>query len=432
MIDDGVGSSCCNLACIETIMTYLPFSMTLHTRHIRLLNAVAVALTAIWIGVLGLNLDPTINDFDDYRSGALHLLRTGDPYNIAPTQDFLVSLTAEHFRSGYVHPPLLAYLLQPFVLLGEAESQYLWFAINAVVVLILAATVIRTGPDIARQYWGVTTMGIAIASPTRMALQSGNIAIIVAACVLGSFALSRRNPQVAGVLLGLAAMLKIYPAVLVVFYVLDPRRRLAAWYSLLGAMGMAGVVILTYDTTPFRNFASKALVLKDVYPYAADTNTSFTAFWGRLLTANPYVAPLWHAPLLAYILTALCCLAVLGLCLWYGRSPGSQNEANLAFGLWLCAMLLVSSVNTYHSLILLAWPVLVLIEVVRDHAPRLMLWLLVGVVLIGVAPGWVASIPELTAPLHSGVGAVLLVPSLYGMLILFGLIVVVLRKQRQV
>ena len=51
--------------------------------------------------------------------------------------------------------------------------------------------------------------------------------------IIGSYMLAEHRPRLAGALLTIAALIKIYPALLALPYILDQRRRAAFWWTLL-------------------------------------------------------------------------------------------------------------------------------------------------------------------------------------------------------
>src|SRR5215468_1966300 len=98
------------------------------TRRTTLINLGALALALCWFGLIAITTaaDPDLNDFDIYRKGAISFLQSGDPYlpigGQGPT-----TLPNQNDDSAavnnYIYPPILAYLLQPFVFLSQRTAR---------------------------------------------------------------------------------------------------------------------------------------------------------------------------------------------------------------------------------------------------------------------------------------------------------------------
>jgi hypothetical protein len=183
-------------------------------------------------------------DFSAYWQAARHLLdglaiyapdQLAGPY--APQRQFL-----------YLYPPPLAAVVIPLAaLFGDPRvANWAWAAIGAA---ILVATVMLVG----RRHglpvrWLV--VGAIIFPPVIGELVLGNAHLLLlgllAAAWLGGASGSRswRGEAVAGVAVGAAALVKVFPGILVLWFLLTRRWRAAAW-------SIAGIVAITLATLPF-------------------------------------------------------------------------------------------------------------------------------------------------------------------------------------
>lgn len=119
---------------------------------------------------------------------------------------------------GYIYPPLLAFLMQPFTLLGETAAATVW----VFVIAGLAAWLSWLGVDTARRALGIvwpwqrTTLAACatfcfLADGFRNELEWGNCNLIILLPVMLAIRWLVARPRLAGALLALAAALKYLP-----------------------------------------------------------------------------------------------------------------------------------------------------------------------------------------------------------------------------
>jgi hypothetical protein len=98
-------------------------------------------------------------------------------------------------------------------------------------------------------------------------------------------------------------------------------------------------------------------------------NASLVGFWVKLFDpplSEVQVEPLWRSPTIARVGILASCAAVLASLAWIVRRATTPGQRDLAFGLTLTAMLLVSPITWDHYLLLLLVP----IAVTWAHLPR--------------------------------------------------------------
>lgn len=375
------------------------------------LNLVAAALAAGWLLLLYATLTPSPDDFKQYWQAAVNLRATGDPFVPPPGQESVAYL-------GYYYPPVFAYLIQPFGLIGQVPGQRIWFWLNAAATVAFALLCIRlSGSALARRYWGCVLLGFLLLPPTRINLQLGQISIFMGLLMVGSVALAERRPAASGLLLALATLTRIFPAILGLPLLIWGRARALIWCAAWG-IAAVGVSLAAYGVGPYLSFLQVSRDPPEAYPFQAEHNISFYGWFGRMLMPGPYTAaPLADLPWLVMPLTALCSAAVLGVCLWRGRAPDLPGPGPLSLGLWLCGTMLISLTNGTYTLVLLLVPLLAAarrLELAPDR--RALLALALCTALVAVPPGWTALWPALYQFAHTGWGLLLLTPALYGLL----------------
>lgn len=381
-------------------------------RILRIANWCAAGLALAILAQTGAGLSTTLDDSVQYWQAARNLLALGDPYATTPSIGEL---------AAFPNPPLLAYLFIPLAALERLRMQQLWFLINSAALLGLVWLALRQfAPARAARYWGVVLLAVASAPPTTAGLFLGQLAVLLALAGTASFVLARRHDWVAGSLLALASAIKLYPALLGIYFLQrGPRRTLAA---AIGAGAIFGAIpIVVSGIAPYQRYIDKVL-LGGFYPYAAEFNVSLAGLWARLFTINGYVEPIGDLPLLARGLTLVTSLLVLGVCL---ATPASSDRLGqqIAFSAWMCGMLLLTPLNGFYNLVALVVPFCTLVACLEVRRSRWGIAALAGAtLLVCVAPGWSAASPMLDQLTHSGWGALLLTPALYGVVIYLGML----------
>ena len=377
----------------------------------RQLNRVCLVLALLWVALVGFTLAPAPDDFQTYWRGAASVVQHGDPY-------FLIQ--GRQQPNMYIYPPLFAYLLAPLGWLPLRTGQLIWFGLNVLMLAALIAFCIRASRSVlARRYWGVLALLVVVAPPVRLTLQLGQVSILMALIMLGSFELAKRRPWLAGMLLALSALIKVFPAVLGGYFLL--RRRAALWRGVVAGLAIVGISLLLHGPAPYSNYLTKVVFGRD-YPYFGEHNVSLFGFWGRMFTPNEYGIALANAPLLARALVLGCALAALAVCAWASRGPDTEPAEQLRAGTWLCAMMLLSPSNGTYTFVVLLLPLLAALRVYEQTSQRrVLLWLAAGVVLLCWPPAWTDWQPWLYNHLHTGAGLFLLTPSFYGVFLTLGL-----------
>ena len=405
------------VADVERMIASLPSNKMSQMSQRRIsVNMIALLLTLGWLLLVFSTLTPATDDFKQYWQTTRNLDQTGDPYTAAtPTTP-----------TGFYYPPLFAYLVQPFGQLDQRIGQRIWYGLNSVMLAILIWLCIRLSDSrIARSFWGIVVLGMCLAPPTRLNLQLGQISFLIAILLLGSFALTYQWPALSGLMLALALLIRIYPALLILPMV-RWSRRIVGW-TIASVLIITTLSLVRYGTEPYLSFLHLTANPQTTYPFAAEHNISIYGFLTRLLAPSRYTAaPLLNMPWMIAPLTILGSLITTGVCLWYSR-PTTPSTA--VFSLWLCSMMLVSTTNGYYTLVLLLFPLLVLLRVAETESnTRLQTMLIIATTLVCVPPGWTTIHPAIYQFAHTGSGLLILTPSLYGLMLYLFLMVRTLRR----
>lgn len=197
--------------------------------------------------------EPTgYSDFAMYFAAALGLREGAGPtiYSSAT----LARVAAAHGSCtsapilAYVYPPLLSVLLLPFTALPCVAAAHLWRLLN---VLLWAATALIVTLHLHRRWPRqklLATTIIVIASGCSWLLlfnlMIGQVVFIVlCSLVLSAWLVERERPALAGVVLAVAALVKVVPALIILYYLLRGRWRVVAG-ALAGAAVLTAVMVV--------------------------------------------------------------------------------------------------------------------------------------------------------------------------------------------
>lgn len=207
------------------------------------LAAVIAWLVAIFFAVSSFSA-PAV-DFDNCFHPVLERLESGDRL-YQPAERYMVDLAAGQepdCEGAMLYPPVAAFMVIPFGLLGLPDARALWFVVN--LALLVAAVLVMTRAVAPRGYRVLASGGIAVAfasfGPLRASLSLGNYEPAILVLVCGAWALlyppaSGQSPRptwrgtrelAGGLLVGVAGMIKPFPAFIAPLLLLAGRPRAA-------------------------------------------------------------------------------------------------------------------------------------------------------------------------------------------------------------
>lgn len=287
-------------------------------------------------------------DLSAYWSAALRLLDGMSPYQAAqlsgpygPQEQFL-----------YLYPPPLAAVVSPLAVLFPSDyraAAWVWTSIGAV---ILVATVLalwrseRLGDRFpilsGRGRWFLVAAALAF-PPVVGELVLGNVHLVLLGLLtiawLGVRQSDARGEWVAGVAVGLATVIKVFPGVLLVWFILTRRYRAAAGV-VIGAGALALVALPITGLDPWLQYPT---VLANL---SSPTDTTDT------------LAPtVWLAPLLGFtagrITVTVVGLAIVG---WAAVRSSRPDSGARSFAIAVTVSVLIAPALYQHYLALFVLP----------------------------------------------------------------------------
>jgi hypothetical protein len=376
---------------------------------------------------------PRADDFQDYLFAAHQLASGGDPYanfirNHVPW-DWSLS-------SGYLYPPAFAVFLIPLTWVSNDLAVRIWLLlIQAAVVasLMIVYTVIGR-PKRAELLCLVAVMTTFF--PLASSVLTGSMNTLLLLLLTGAWAFwQRRKDVLGGVLVGTAAVFKLFPLALLPY--LAWRRH----WKLLAAVGVTGLAGLLLGLA-VTSVAHNLYYFREMLPHlAAGTgyreNQSLAGFTARI--CQPSAADAgggagWCGRALDWPLVVLLLFIVI-------RATSRPARSGLEFALAVSALPLISSVTWSFHLVVLILPIALLIRQAFTGAMsrRAGRFLLVAWLCFSVGPALhylliyhpLPQLPGILELLPLGVTRLLGEAYFIGTLIVFGSVWVALRNERR-
>jgi alpha-1,2-mannosyltransferase len=338
------------------------------------LAALAANLAAVTFFLLsyhqhGISFGPDRIDLDVYRIGARAWLRGGSLYGRLPP-------TPAGPRLPFTYPPIAAVLLAPLALVPATVAG----TVLTLVTIALAAAVLRL--FLRRLALNAAAAGWLLPAalflePVRNTLSFGQVNVILMALVAFD-SLAVEPPWPRGLLTGLAAAVKLTPALFVLFFLLrrDYRAAAVTALSFAAATGL-GFALAGRDSV--RYWTSVVFQVGRVgHPdYAA--NQSLQGVLARAGLSG-------LALLAAWLVLSLAVLVVAGLGM---RRALAAGEPCLALSLNAFAALLISPISWSHHWVWCVPAILTLASLARRHHSRLAAAVAAcGLVVFAAAPQW--------------------------------------------
>jgi alpha-1,2-mannosyltransferase len=251
-----------------------------------LLGALIAGVGGLYLVAI-LNAVPPHPDLDIYIRGAKDLMAGRPLYD-----SYLHNPGDPTLRYGFIYPPLFAILLLPLSFLPAAAAPLVWLIV--------------THAALATAFWLVFRRLAASRTVTLLAIAvtlafyplwvegsqaQANLPILLAV-TLGIVGISAGKPR-SGIWLGLAAALKLTPALLIIWLLWERRFRAAAW--MVGAFSALTAVAALLRPADSLTYATKVLPIL-VAGTAYYSNQSVAGLAARLFKANPYTTPIVQLP----------------------------------------------------------------------------------------------------------------------------------------
>jgi alpha-1,2-mannosyltransferase len=259
------------------------------------------------------------------------------------------------------HPPPSVLMTLPLARLSFSDAMLAW---NLVSLAALGAglALLAAGLRMPGHWLMPAVVLLPLGLPIYGNFQQGQLTPLLFAMIAATWAMDRMGrPAAAGMLVGSAAAMKLFPAYLVVVFAV---RR--SWRALLAAgasfavWNLATILVLGWE--PYRDYLQVVMHQQEMIRSWA-CNLSVAGFWHKLFdpTAELALAPcLWTSPRLARFGIAVSDLMVTAVVAAMVHRARTPEQRDVAFAAAVSAMLLVSPVTWDISMLLLLLPIAVL------------------------------------------------------------------------
>ncbi|HEU5200999.1 MAG TPA: glycosyltransferase family 87 protein [Ktedonobacterales bacterium] len=219
------------------------------------------------------------------------------------------------------------------------------------------------------------TLGSILWLPFLYSEQLLNLGQTLTLFVVGAWILERRRQDtLSGVLIGLAGLLKLWPAGLLLYSLLFRRWRQALSGGITFVLGIL-LTLLVPGIQAYINYLGP-VQHNEQSAVPSDVNMSVVAVVARPFTGIPGALPplipgveLSAGVLLGEILAGVVLSGGLGLIWWCTRHTSSETTAWLSYGLLVTLLLLIFPVNPFWGQVSLILPLATTIAALR-HLPR--------------------------------------------------------------
>ncbi len=283
----------------------------------------------------------------------------------------------------FTYPPFAALVFAPLSALPENWAQVIWAVINMLALFSLVLLSLRAAlPALGRHrliQWSLVLMGPAyIMEPVRLTLSFGQVNIVLAAMVLGDLTVRWQFGKWTlprGLLIGIAASIKLVPLVFVP-YLFVTRQTRAAWVA-LGTFAVCSLLTATTDPAASWSYFTK---------YAADAKRVGGVFYISNQSLRAVADRLDHRVVSTGLITVASVGVVIGgiaLAVWAFRSSSPF------LGALVCAStgLLASPITWAHHLVWVV-PILIWLACAPDRPRGGPIWAAAGAALFSWAPIW--------------------------------------------
>jgi hypothetical protein len=262
---------------------------------------------------------------------------------------------------GLVNIPIIATLFTPLSFLNLNTAHFLFTGLSSLAIFIACYFLVKLTK--VSGYKRIALLGLfVINGPLYYSLKIGNTTHIILLLLLAVFfCISTKRDIGIGILLAIAALIKIPLFLLGIYFTLRQRWRVLAGFciSLLGIVG-ASLFLFGFDLHGIwyheciQPFSGK--------PLAAYNVQSVDAFLARLLTNTNRglenwwpIEVGWSFKILRYTLLSVLLGTTIWIC-WRSKPPSNLETENLEFSIVLCLSLLISPISWTHYYLFLLLP----------------------------------------------------------------------------
>lgn len=240
-------------------------------------------------------------DFLSYYVGA-SAIQQGKPIYTLETHDSVSASIGIRQVGRYLYPPTFAILIQPFLLLSPYAASLFWFFVNVVLLLIGVSFLLRQGSLQDHRLRVALLLLPVLFTPVLMTLYLGQVNMLIFMLIVLvwlTFVDGRRYSS--GVVLALATWIKIWPIILIAYFVWKREWRVVSG-ALVGLLLIGAVTLALAGNGQTISFFTDKLpeISRGTEPGIDHLNQSIPGVFAKMFApSSSYVHPLIQSPTLA-------------------------------------------------------------------------------------------------------------------------------------
>ncbi len=296
-------------------------------------------------------------DFKAYYIAADMLQGGKDLYDVELQTQEVLARGLPLNESFYIYPPLLAITFLPLIALSMHTAAQFWFFTNLMlygVSLFLIAQALELGRLI--RMLPLLWILAFLFPPALFTLYKGQVNIVVLLLLAMTYWLYRKGLQTrAGLALGIAVMIKIIPAFLLLYFMW--KRKYLLSLAAIGAIVVISILGLMFvGLTPHKTYFTEVLPSL-AQPRPNPANQSLGGFFSLLFIENVYTDYFLHSPALWKALTCALSLALIAaMAAICSRQRWEEQRLELEISLVIAAMPLIANIAWVDMFVLLVFP----------------------------------------------------------------------------
>ncbi len=271
------------------------------------------------------------------------------------------------------HPPITALLMVPLSFLPYKDAAIIWTLLSIILYILSGWLVLRElNIHLPREYL-LILIGFGLCwHPFLMNIGLGQWSIIIGLCiVLCWICLHHDRNILAGIILGLACLIKFYPGLLLVYLLLMKR-----WKALLATILVVilGTILIAMIIGPKEViYYFTTVVPFDTKEYTASPeNYSILGTLGKFFVGGYLIEPIFVSPIPINMLAIIFDFGVLAILVRNMCSlPIDKDSNDIKFALTLIAMLFISPLFWQHNLTIMTIPIFILLMSIVNKSIKL-------------------------------------------------------------
>jgi len=300
-------------------------------------------------------------DFPSFYYASKGILLGGNIYDTRFLDSLKAADNVKNHVLPYVYPPFLAIIVSPLTLLPPDKAEMGWSVLSVVLFCVSIIFTVLT-PVSTRQleitdaknqkaYWVAISLlalllFLLIPFGDNLDLGQSNHFVLVCICMAFFFFINMKNDMVVGLLLGVASLIKVIPAMLIVPFIIH--RRTKVLYGFLAAIvAFIGIAIMICGVKPWDQFVEFLPHMKpgSAIPGGAHPiltrNISLAGFSLRVFGAGPLAG-------FASLVTSILLFATV---LYYSLRKGQNELDERSILPYSVLMIIVSPIASLHHIV---------------------------------------------------------------------------------